>query len=264
MALIFLYCLLGGIAGLLAGLLGIGGGAVVVPMLVFAFEWQGISSDVVMHMAVGTSMACIMFTAVSSALAHHRRKGVDWQVFKCIAIGILIGTYCGTFIASNIPGRYLTMFFACFLFYVATNMLLNRPPNPSRTLPGFAGMTGAGMFIGIISSLVGIGGGSLSVPFLVWHNVDMRRAIGTSAAIGFPIAVAGTLGYITNGWNVPNLPDHSVGFIYLPALAGIVVISTLMAPVGAGLAHKMPIPKLKRFFACFLYLVAVKMLMDVL
>ena len=261
---IILYCLLGCVAGLLAGLLGIGGGAVVVPMLVFAFSWQGISPEVAMHMAVGTSMGSIMFTAISSARAHHKHGGVDWQVFKCITVGILIGTYCGTFVASRIPARYLQMFFACFLFYVATNMLLNKKPNPSRTMPGFAGMTGAGMFIGAVSSLVGIGGGTLSVPVLVWHNVDMRKAVGTSAAIGFPIAVAGTLGFITNGWNVPDLPDYSLGFIYLPALAGIVAVSMLTAPIGAGIAHKLPVPKLKRFFACFLYVVAVKMLMDVL
>ncbi len=261
---LLLYCFFGGIAGLLAGLLGIGGGAVIVPMLVFAFAWQGISPEVAMHMAVGTSMGSIMFTALSSARAHHKRGGVDWQVFRCIAVGILIGTYSGTFIASRIPARGLQLFFVCFLFYVATNMLLNKKPNPSRTMPGIPGMTGAGMVIGAVSSLVGIGGGTLSVPFLVWHNVDMRRAVGTSAAIGFPIAVAGTLGFITNGWGVPELPEYSLGFIYLPALAGIVAVSMLTAPMGASIAHKLPIPKLKRVFACFLYLVAIKMLVDVL
>ena len=133
-------------------------------------------------------------------------------------------------------------------------MLLNKKPNASRQLPGFAGMTGAGLFIGAISSLVGIGGGTLSVPFLVWHNVDMRRAVGTSAAIGF----------LTNGWNAPGLPEYALGFVYLPALVGIVAVSMFTAPIGAGIAHKLPIPRLKKFFACFLYVVAAKMLMDVL
>ena len=261
---IMLYCVLGAVAGVLAGLLGIGGGAVIVPMLVFAFAWQGISPEVAIHMAIGTSLASIMFTAVSSAMAHHRKGGVDWNVFKYITLGILIGTYSGSFVAAQVPARYLQMFFVCFLYYVATNMLTNKKPNPTRTLPGFKGMTGAGVVIGAVSSFVGIGGGTLSVPFLVWHNVDMRRAVGTSAAIGFPIACSGCLGYITNGWGVANLPDWTLGFVYLPALAGIVAVSTLTAPLGASIAHKLPIPKLKKFFACFLYIVATKMLLDVI
>ena len=259
-----LYCVLGAVAGVLAGLLGIGGGTVVVPMLVFAFGWQQISPDVVIHLAIGTSLASIMFTAISSAWAHHKHGGVDWHVFKFITIGILLGTYFGSFVAANIPARYLQIFFVVFLLYVATNMLLNKKPNPSRHLPGFAGMTGAGLFIGLISSLVGIGGGTLSVPFLVWHNVDMRRAVGTSAAIGFPIALSGTFGYITNGWGAMHLPEYALGFVYLPALVGIVAVSMLTAPVGASIAHKLPIPKLKKFFSIFLYVVALKMLMDVL
>ncbi len=259
-----LYCVLGAIAGILAGLLGIGGGTVVVPMLVFAFSWQNLPPDVIIHMAIGTSLASIMFTAVSSSWAHHKHGGVDWHVFKFITIGILLGTYCGSFVAARLPARYLQIFFVVFLLYVATNMLLNKKPNPTRHLPGFAGMTGAGLVIGAISSLVGIGGGTLSVPFLVWHNVDMRRAVGTSAAIGFPIAFAGALGYVTNGWNAPGLPEYALGFVYLPALVGIVAISMLTAPVGASIAHRLPIPKLKKFFSIFLYVVALKMLMDVL
>ncbi len=258
------YCFLGALAGIMAGLLGIGGGTVVVPMLVFAFGWQKLPPEIIIHLAIGTSLASIMFTAVSSSLAHHRRGGVDWNVVKSIALGILVGTYGGSFIAAHIPARYLQIFFVCFLLYVATNMLLNKKPNPSRTLPGFAGMTGAGFVIGVISSLVGIGGGSLSVPFLVWNNVDMRRAVGTSAAIGFPIALAGCIGFITNGWNHPNLPEYSMGFVYLPALVGIVAVSVLTAPLGARLAHSLPVPRLKKFFALFLYLVALKMFLDVI
>ncbi len=264
LATIAVYCFLGAVAGILAGLLGIGGGTVVVPMLVFAFSWQHLPSDIIIHLAIGTSLASIMFTAVSSSLAHHRRGSVDWNVVKCIAIGILIGTYGGSFVAAHIPARYLQIFFVCFLLYVATNMILNKKPNPSRTLPGFAGMTAAGLAIGGVSSFVGIGGGTLSVPFLIWHNVDMRRAVGTSAAIGFPIALAGCIGYVTNGWNHPSLPEYSLGFVYLPALVGIVAVSVLTAPLGAKLAHTLPVPKLKKFFAIFLYVVAIKMLMDVL
>ncbi len=259
---LFLYCVLGAVAGILAGLLGIGGGAVIVPMLVFAFNWQGIPHDLVMHMALGTSLGSIIFTAISSAVAHSRKGGVDWRIFRGITIGILVGTYCGTFIAAQIPGKWLQLFFAFFLYYVATNMLLNKKPNPTRTIPGFAGLTGAGLVIGGVSSLVGIGGGSLSVPYLVWHNVDIRRAIGTSASIGFPIAVAGCLGYVINGWKIPDLPPYTLGYLYLPALAGIVAVSMLTAPLGASIAHRLPVPKLKKFFACFLYMIATKMLFD--
>jgi len=259
-----LYGVLGAAAGIMAGLLGIGGGTVVVPMLVFAFSWQNLPPEIIIHMAIGTSLASIMFTAVSSSLAHHKRGGVNWTVVKSIALGIIIGTYGGSFIAARIPAQYLQIFFVLFLLYVATNMLLNKKPNPTRHLPGFAGMTGAGMFIGTISSFVGIGGGTLSVPFLVWHNVDMRKAVGTSAAIGFPIALAGCLGFVINGWSNSALPEYSLGFVYLPALVGIVAISMLTAPVGAGIAHKLPVPKLKKVFAFFLYAVAIKMLMDVI
>ena len=264
LAPLILYCVLGAIAGLLAGLLGIGGGAVIVPMLVFAFGWQGISPDVAMHMAIGTSLGSIIFTAFSSAMAHHKKGGVAWDVFRNIILGILIGTYSGSFVAAQIPGKWLQLFFAFFLYYVATSMLLNRKPSPTRTLPGFAGMTGAGLIIGGVSSLVGIGGGTLSVPFLVWHNVDIRRAIGTSSSIGIPIAVAGCLGYITNGWGVPELPEYTLGYLYLPALAGIVAVSMLTAPVGASIAHRLPVPRLKKFFACFLYVIATKLLYDAL
>ena len=259
-----MYCAFGAVAGVLAGLLGIGGGAVIVPMMVFAFHLNQFSPDVIIHLAIGTSLASIMFTAISSALAHHRRGSVDWAVVRHITLGILAGTYCGSFIAARIPARGLQIFFVVFLFYVATNMLLNKKPKPGRTLPGFTGMTGAGLVIGGVSSLVGIGGGTLSVPFLIWNNVDMHRAVGTSAAIGFPIALSGCIGFIVNGWGTSGLPPHSLGFVYLPALAGIVAASTLTAPLGASVAHKLPIPKLKRFFACFLYVIATKMLIDVL
>ncbi len=262
LAALLLYSMVGAVAGVLAGLLGIGGGAVIVPMLVFTFHWQSIPPDVAMHMAIGTSLGSIIFTAISSSLAHHRKGCVDWRIFRGITIGILIGTYCGSFIAAQIPGQWLQLFFAVFLYYVATNMLLNKKPNPSRTLPGFAGLTGAGLVIGGVSSLVGIGGGTLSVPFLVWHNVDIRRAIGTSASIGFPIAVAGCLGYVTNGWNIAGLPPYALGYLYLPALAGIVAVSTLTAPFGASIAHRLPVPRLKKFFACVLYIIATKLLVD--
>ena len=262
LASLLLYCVLGAVAGFLAGLLGIGGGAVIVPMLVFSFGWQGISPDVAMHMAIGTSLGSIIFTAFSSAMAHHKKGGVDWSVFIKITPGILAGTYLGSFIASQVPGKWLQLFFFAFLFYVAANMLRNKKTDPERTLPGIAGMTCAGLGIGGVSSLVGIGGGTLSVPFLVRHNVDMRRAVGTSSSIGIAIAVAGCLGYVTNGWGTEALPRYALGYLYLPALAGIVAVSTLTAPMGASVAHRLPVPKLKKIFGCFLFVVGAKMLAD--
>lgn len=174
------YCLLGAIAGVLAGLLGVGGGIVIVPMLVFAFGWQNFPQDVLMLMALGTSMGSIMFTSISSSLAHSRNKGVQWDAVRNITPGILIGTFCGSFLASHVPARFLQLFFVAFLFFVITQMLSGKKPKPSRHLPGLGGMSVAGGIIGVVSSLVGIGGGTLSVPFLLWNNLDMRKAIGTS------------------------------------------------------------------------------------
>jgi len=265
MTTVFLmYALVGAVGGVLAGLFGIGGGLVFVPMLVLALNLQGVPNELVMHIALGTSLAIIVFTAVSSARAHHKRGGVDWPVVRRIVLGIVVGTYLGSYVAAWLPTSVLKVIFVCFLYYVSIQMFLNKKPKPSRTLPGMPGMTLAGGIIGLVSSLVGIGGGTLSVPFLVWHNLDLRRAIGTASAIGFPIAVSGTLGYMVNGWNAANLPPGSLGFVYLPGLAGIVVLSVLTAPLGARLAHSLPVPRLKKFFAVLLLVVGTRMLWGLL
>ena len=181
-----------------------------------------------------------------------------------ITPGILIGTFCGSFLASHVPARFLQLFFVVFLFFVITQMLSGKKPKPSRHLPGLGGMSVAGGIIGVVSSLVGIGGGTLSVPFLLWNNLDMRKAIGTSAAIGFPIALAGCFGYIVNGWNAANLPPYSFGYIYLPSLFGIVIVSMFTAPLGARLAQTLPVPKLKKCFALLLIVVGIRMLLKAL
>ena len=172
---------------------------------------------------------------------------------------------CGTSPpASHVPARFLQLFFVAFLFFVITQMLSGKKPKPSRHLPGLGGMSVAGGIIGVVSSLVGIGGGTLSVPFLLWNNLDMRKAIGTSAAIGFPIALAGCFGYIVNGWNAANLPPYSFGYIYLPSLFGIVIVSMFTAPLGARLAQTLPVPKLKKCFALLLIVVGIRMLLKAL
>ncbi|WP_294511112.1 sulfite exporter TauE/SafE family protein [uncultured Bilophila sp.] len=257
---IAVYCSLGALAGILAGLLGVGGGIVIVPMLVFAFNWLHFPQETLMLLALGTSMTSIMFTSFSSTMAHNRLRNVEWKVLVRLLPGLIIGTSGGSFLASHIPARFLQIFFVVFLFFVVSQMVSGKKPKPSRHLPGAVGMTGAGGVIGLVSSLVGIGGGTLSVPFLLWHNVEMRKAIGTAAAIGFPNAVTGCIGYLINGWGAAHLPPYSLGYVYLPALLGIVAVSMIAAPLGARLAQRLPVPKLKRCFAVLLIAVGLKML----
>jgi uncharacterized membrane protein YfcA len=259
---ILLYLAAGSVAGFLAGLLGVGGGVVIVPILMFIFTAQHFPADHMIHIAIGTSLASIMFTSVSSLRAHHNLGAVNWIIVKRITPGILIGTLAGTFLVAKLPASLLKGFFIVFVFYVATQLLLNMRPKPTRQLPGTAGMFAAGSFIGMVSSFVGIGGGALSIPFMTWSNIKMHNAIGTSAAIGFPIAVAGAFGYFLNGLNVNNLPDSSLGFIHLPSLAGLVLASVIIAPLGAKAAHKLPVATLKRIFAVFLYIIGTKLLLS--
>ncbi len=259
-----LYLVTGVIAGFLAGLLGIGGGLVIVPVLAFIFTAQHFPAGQVMHLALGTSLASILFTSVSSLRAHHTHDAVNWQVVRGITPGIIAGTLGGTVVAAQLSTAFLKAFFVVFLYYVATQMIMNIKPKPSRELPGAMGLFSAGSVIGAVSSLVGIGGGTLSVPFMTWCNVRLHQAVGTSAAIGFPIAAAGAAGYIANGWMRDALPAHSLGFVYLPALAGLVAASVLTAPLGARLAHRLPVARLKRFFALLLYALGTRMLLSLL
>ncbi len=259
---ILLYLAAGSVAGFLAGLLGVGGGVVIVPILMFIFAAQHFPPDHMIHLAIGTSLASIMFTSVSSLRAHHAHGAVNWGIVKRITPGILLGTLAGTFLVAKLPAGLLKGFFIAFLFYVATQLLLNLKPKPTHQLPGADGMFVAGGIIGLVSSFVGIGGGALSVPFMTWSNVRMHNAIGTSAAIGFPIAVAGTVGYLLNGWPIKNLPHWSLGFVHLPSLAGLVVASMLVAPFGARAAHRLPVATLKKVFALFLYIIGTKMLLN--
>ena len=263
LSLIIFLCL-GTVAGILAGLLGVGGGLVIVPMITYTFSFQGIVGEHTHHLALGTSLATIMFTSVSSFMAHHRNNAVIWPIFRNIVLGILLGTFFGSKLAAHLPTLWLKGFFVLFLLYAATQMLLNIKPKASREIPGFVGNSVAGGIIGVVSSLVGIGGGTLSVPYMTWCNVPMHKAIGTSAAIGFPIAVAGALGYVVNNLHTAGLPAWSLGGVYLPALLFIVCGSVLTAPFGARLAHALPVDKLKRIFAVFLYVVATRMVLGML
>ncbi len=255
-----LYFAAGAFTGVLSGLLGVGGGTVIVPILVFIFTAQHFPDAYIMHMALGTSLATIIFTSISSARAHQRKNNVDWQVVRRITPGIVIGTIIGALVAAQMHSFWLKAIFAVFVLCIATQMLMNFTPDAHRQVPGTSGLSMMGGFIGVVSSLVGIGGGTVTVPFLIYCNFNPRLAIGSSAAIGIPIAITGTIGYIYAGFSVPDLPAYSLGFIYLPAFIGITVTSILTAPFGAALAQKLATQTLKRLFAILLYIVGLKML----
>lgn len=256
----FAYAGLGAFAGVLAGLLGVGGGLVIVPVLAVLFINAGISSTVIMHLAVGTSLATIIFTSLSSVWAHHRHGAVRWEVFVALAPGIILGALLGALMADWLASDNLQLVFGLFELMVAMQMGMNLRASPQRALPGRMGMGMAGGVIGTISALVGVGGGTMTVPFLQWCNLPMRQAVATSAACGLPIAVAGAIGFVVTGWGEVTLPVGSSGYLYWPAFLGIVSASVLFAPLGARLAHRLPATALKRFFALFLLLLALRML----
>jgi uncharacterized membrane protein YfcA len=255
-----IYGVLGIVAGILAGLLGVGGGIVIVPLLTFTFTALHFPQEHLVHLALGTSLATIVFTSFSSFRAHHGKGTVDWPTVRRLTPGIFLGTILGSWVAARLSTGFLKGFFVCFTFYVALQMLLDIRPKPGRNLPGIPGLVAVGTAIGTVSSLVGIGGGSLSVPFLVWCNLNIYSAIGTSAAIGFPIALFGTAGYVLNGMAAEGLPPHAFGFVYLPALACIATLSYLTAPLGVHLSHRLPVTLLKRIFALLLIATGLRML----
>lgn len=259
MTLYLAYGLLGLATGFVAGLLGVGGGLIIVPVLTWLFALQGFAAAYNIHLALGTSLAVIVLTSVSSLHAHHGHGAVRWDIVGRITPGIVLGTLTGAIAAAWLADRDLRIFFTVFLFYAATQMLLGFKPPASRTLPGWPGMTLAGTVIGGVSSWVGIGGGTLSVPFMTWCNVKLHHAIGTSAAIGLPIAVAGALGYAWSGHRIEGLPAASIGFVHLPALVAIAAGTWLTAPLGARAAHRLPVGRLKRIFAGLLYVMGVRM-----
>lgn len=252
---------MGALAGTLAGLLGIGGGVIIVPVLAMVFQHQGVAIDVLMHVSIGTSLATIVVTSLSSIRAHQKRGAIDWSVFRRITPGIIVGGFLGSVLADAIPGEELRVLFAIFMFLVATQMMIAGTPAPHRKLPPWPGMLTAGVVIGAVASLMGVGGGAMSVPFMTWCNVHIRQAVATSAAIGFPIAVAGAAGFMITGWGNELLPPWSAGYISLPAFTGIVVASILFAPLGAKLAHTIPPTLLKRIFAVLLYILGTRMLL---
>ncbi|WP_395668337.1 sulfite exporter TauE/SafE family protein [Rhodoferax sp.] len=252
---------LGLATGFMAGLLGIGGGMLLGPFLTLILSARGVGTDLAVKMAIATSMCTIVFTSVSSLLAHHRRGAVQWPLVRAIAPGIVLGGLVGSWgVFAAIKGATLALLFAGFIGFAATQMLLNRQPKPSRALPGTWGLASVGSVIGLVSGLVGAGGAFISVPYLVAHNVGLIYAVATSAALGFPVALSNAAGYAISGQGVANLPPGSLGYIWLPALLVIACCSVLTAPLGARVAHAMPVAQLKRVFAGVLYCLAAYML----
>jgi uncharacterized membrane protein YfcA len=248
--------MLGLVTGFLAGLLGIGGGMLMVPFMTLILTAKGYPQNYTVKMAVATSLATICFTSLSSVRAHQKRGAVMWNVVRLLAPGILLGSLIGAQVAVALPGKVLSVLFAIFVAFSATQMFLDRKPQPSRTLPGGIGMFSMGGLIGMLSALVGAGGAFVSVPFMTWCNVKIHHAVGTSAALGFPIALAGTLGYIWAGQDLPPMPAESIGYLYLPGLIVIALASMSSAPLGARTAHGMDIRPLKKVFAFVLYILA--------
>ena len=254
------YLLMGLFVGFFAGLLGIGGGLILVTLMVYMFTVQEFPPDRLLHLALGTSIASIVFTSISSLRAHHKHAAVRWDILRMAVPGLIAGTLFGTFVADQLKSKYLAVFFVIFVYYSAVQMFANVKPKATRQLPGKVGMTVVAIIVGIVSSLVGVGGGVMTIPLMSLCNVPMRQTIGTSAALGLPIAIAGTVGFIVTGLGKNHLPPLSVGYVYLPALVGIVIGTFVTVPWGARAAHTLPVTTLKKIFAVILFILATKML----
>ena len=252
---------LGLVTGFLAGLLGIGGGMIMVPFISAMLSGRGVEPGLAVKMAIATSMATIIFTSVSSVRAHHKKGAVRWDIVKALAPGIVLGAMVASLgVFAPLKGASLYFVFAAFVAFSGSQMFLDKKPAPSRQLPGTAGLLGAGGVIGALSGLVGAGGGFVSVPFMTWCNVAIHNAVATSAALGFPIALANVVGYVIAGQGLQCVTPYSFGYLWLPALVVIASCSVLMAPLGARAAHALPVKKLKRAFAVVLFTLAIYML----
>ena len=251
------YLLVGMVTGVLAGLFGVGGGTIIVPVLVIMFGWQHVPAAYAMHLALGSSLAVISFTAISSVRAHHERGAVDWRIFLQLTPAVCVGVAVGAVVASHLSGATLKAGFAIFLLAIALQMAFNLQPAVHRASVTPWRCTLVGVVIGFLSALFGIGGGSLSVPFLSWHGVRMQRAVATAAAVGLPLAIVGAATYGWRGWDQANLPAWHTGFLYWPAILGIAASSIIAARLGARLAHELDPLILKRAFALFLFAIGV-------
>jgi len=251
---------LGGGVGFIAGLMGVGGGMLIVPFMAMILASTDFPKDLIVHVAIATSLATIMFTSMSSIWAHHRHGAVKWPIVKIMAPGILLGSWIGPWIGQQLSDSSLALFFSLFATIVATEMLVGKKPTATRELPGSIAMLSVGGVIGILSGLIGAGGGFLSVPFMTSCNVKINNAVATSAALGLPIAIAGTLSNVFQGQGFPGLPLGSLGFVYMPGLVAVSAASVLTAPLGARAAHRVQHRTLKMLFSIMLYALAAYMM----
>jgi uncharacterized membrane protein YfcA len=254
---ILMLMLCGSISGFLAGLLGIGGGMILVPFMILVFNHLGFNQEVIVHMAISTGMATILFTTSSAIWAHHKHGSIDWKLVASLSPGMIFGGLIGgSELFEALKTSWLSLFFAIFIVYTSIQMLLNKKPTAGRDLPGVIGLFSFGTFAGALASLVGAGGAFITVPFMLWCNVKPHTAMATSSGLGLPVSLAATLGYMYGSWGNPNLPSGSLGFVYLPAVACIVIVSIFTAPFGAKMARKLNVAQLKRVFGIMLFFLA--------
>lgn len=258
-SLFIAFLITGVCSGTIAGLLGVGGGMIIVPVIVWILGAQGIATDHAIKIALASSLAIIIPTSLSSARAHHKSGALRWDIFKRMLPGIIIGTAFGGLLVDYLPDIVLRIIFAVGCWLIAAKMLLGKNPKPHRTLPGPVGLSACSGIIGSLSALLGIGGGSLTVPFLHYCNINMRNAVATSSACGLPIAISGAITLALAGMNIEQLPQYSLGYVYLPAFIGISATAILFAPLGAKLAHTLPVGVLKKFVALFIVIAGAKM-----
>ncbi len=265
MQTIIYFLLLGSFVGVISGLFGIGGGGIIVPILTVIFlSHDTIDENNVVHLALGTSMAIIIITSISSIKAQQKKKAIVWEVVKMMVPGIIIGTFLATFIASKLDSFYLSIIFACFMLYSSIVMFIGKKPKPESKIFSTKTHIFSGGIIGALSSLVSIGGGIMSVPYLLVQNIDIKKAIATSSAIGFPIAISGTLGYIINGWSHTSIDTYTLGFVSLPALLCVAFASYLTAPIGVMLVHKINVDLMKKLFSLIPLVLSIKMLFSLI
>ena len=257
-----IYIGLGVFAGLLSGIFGIGGGFVIVPTLLFCFKLLGFPPEHIMHMAIGTSLSIILVTVTNSMYAHHLNKNIYWRITKKMFFAIVVGAMGGGFVSKDLAAKTLEIIFSVYVSLVSIKMLMDvkveRYLKPTKDFQYWI----VGFIIGFKSTILGIGGGTISIPFLTWRGLPMKKAVGISASLGIPIALAGVASYIYNGMKLTNLPEYSMGYVYLPALIGVVLTSSFFARIGAKLSHNLDQQKLKKAFALFLMLIALKIFID--
>lgn len=258
-----LYILLGFFVGFMAGLLGVGGGGILVPLLISIFRDQGISADNVTHLALGTSLACMILSSIASVHAHASQGTVVWKLAYGMAPGIIVGSILITHLTANVNSAYIALFFALFMALIAGHMFLNWQPKANQKPAKLRGLFLAGTGIGSVSALAAVGGGFLTVTYLSYQNVDVKKAIGTSSAIGFLIAIAGTVGYMMSGWSQTLSISYTLGFIYLPAFLVVSIASSIAAPYGASCSHSLSETHLKKVFAVLSLVLSIKMLFSV-